>query len=85
MTAERSTQATQSVQLKLDRRTLRHIKELAAARNCTVEQFLQNLVAGLEKPDPLLGLFRDAPEVLDQVVQDAMRDRETRPLRLARE
>ena len=86
MTAEHSSHAMQTVRLKLDRQTLRHIKELAAARNCTVEQFLQDLVAELEKPaDPLLGLFRDEPELLDQVVQDAMRDRETRPLRLAGE
>ncbi len=31
--------------------------------------------------DPLLGLFADEPELMDEVVEAAMRDRETRPLR----
>ncbi len=32
--------------------------------------------------DPLLGLFADEPDLMDEVVEGAMRDRETRPLRL---
>ena len=40
----------------------------------------------VEKPsDELLGLFRDDPELLDQIVQEAMSARETQPLRLPRE
>jgi hypothetical protein len=35
--------------------------------------------------DALLGLFRDEPELLDQIVEEAMRARETQPLRLPRE
>ena len=31
--------------------------------------------------DPLWGMFRDEPELMDQIVQDAMRDRRTVPLR----
>ena len=31
--------------------------------------------------DPLWGMFRDEPELIDQIVQDAMRDRQTVPLR----
>ena len=31
--------------------------------------------------DPLWGIFRDEPELIDQIVQDAMRDRQTVPLR----
>ncbi len=39
-----------------------------------------------EKPtDALLGLFRDEPELLDQIVEEAMSARETQPLRLGRE
>jgi hypothetical protein len=42
--------------------------------------------AATEKPtDELLGLFRDEPELLDQIVQDAMSAREKQPLRLPRE
>jgi putative addiction module CopG family antidote len=32
--------------------------------------------------DPLWGMFRDEPELIDQIVQDAMRDRRTVPLRV---
>ncbi len=35
--------------------------------------------------DPLWGMFRDEPQVIDQIVQDAMRDRQTIPLRVATE
>src|SRR5947209_20620320 len=31
--------------------------------------------------DPLLGIFSDEPELMDEVVEAAMRDREARPLR----
>jgi putative addiction module CopG family antidote len=31
--------------------------------------------------DPLWGMFRDEPELMDQIVQDAMRDRRAIPLR----
>jgi hypothetical protein len=38
-----------------------------------------------ESTDSLLGLFRDEPELLDQIVEEAMSARETQPLRLPRE
>jgi putative addiction module CopG family antidote len=33
--------------------------------------------------DPLWGMFRDEPQMIDQIVQDAMRDRQAIPLRVA--
>ena len=36
-------------------------------------------------PDELLGLIRDEPELLDEIVEDTMKARKTQPLRLARE
>ena len=33
--------------------------------------------------DPLWGMFRDEPELIDRIVQEAMRDRQTIPLRAA--
>jgi hypothetical protein len=42
--------------------------------------------SGAKAPaDELLGLFRDEPELLDEIVEDAMRVREKQPLRLPRE
>ncbi len=36
-------------------------------------------------PEDLLGLFGDEAELLDEIVEDAMKARETQPLRLSRE
>jgi Arc/MetJ-type ribon-helix-helix transcriptional regulator len=33
--------------------------------------------------DPLWGMFRDEPELMDQIVEDAMRDRQTVPHRVS--
>ena len=41
--------------------------------------------ASAELADALLGLFRDEPELLDQIVEEAMSAREAQPLRLPRE
>lgn len=35
--------------------------------------------------NPLLGMMADEPELMDDIAQSAMRDRETRPLRLLRD
>lgn len=32
--------------------------------------------------NPIMGMFRDAPDLMDQLVEDAMRIREERPWRL---
>jgi Arc/MetJ-type ribon-helix-helix transcriptional regulator len=32
--------------------------------------------------DPLWGMFRDEPELIDSIVRDAMRDRQSVPLRV---
>jgi hypothetical protein len=34
--------------------------------------------------DPLLGLFADDPALIDSIASDAMRERESTPLRVAR-
>ena len=44
-----------------------------------LEQFKHADAAGR---DPLLGLFSDEPELMDEIVEAAMHDRESRPLRL---
>lgn len=69
------------IQLKLDKQTLRQAEKLAAGRKLTLEELLQEIIATLAKPaDPFRGLFRDEPEVLDRIVEEAMSARETQPL-----
>ena len=48
-------------------------------------QPIDKFTAAEKSTDELLGLFRDEPELLDQIVQEAMSARETQPLRLPRE
>ena len=75
-----------TVQLALDAQTFENVEQLAAVRNYTVEEYLQELVSQLGKPSGrLLGLFRDEPELLDQIVEEAMIARQTHPLRLPRD
>jgi uncharacterized protein (DUF433 family) len=56
----------------------RFVEELKAKSPSPLAQKLEELRA----KNPLLGLFADEPELVDEVVESAMRDRETRPLRL---
>lgn len=82
MATEHIGHTTEPVKLELDKRTLRKVADLAAAQECSVEKYLEGVISQLEKPpDPLLGLFRDEPELLDQIVEEAMTTRERQPLR----
>jgi putative addiction module CopG family antidote len=52
----------------------------AALRRMRQQEQLPSPVRTLDN-DPLWGMFRDEPELIDRIVQDAMRDRQTVPLR----
>jgi putative addiction module CopG family antidote len=52
----------------------------AALRRMRQQEELPSSVRTLDH-DPLWGLFRDEPELIGRIVQDAMRDRQTVPLR----
>jgi len=74
------------VQLELDDDTLVRAQQLARRRGMTVEQLFAEWVEQVSRPterpsDPVLGLFRDEPDLVDQVTEDAMRSREEQPLR----
>lgn len=75
----------ESIVVELDAETSERARRLAQARGMTVEAFVQSLIAQLDKReaihDPLLGLFADEPALLDAIVEQAMHDRETQPLR----
>ena len=51
-------------------------KEIAVA---AIESYLKQLAT----IDPLLGLFADEPDLIQQVIEDALNTRGTTPLRLA--
>jgi len=73
------------VRLHLDDQTFERIKQIAAGRRATVETLLQDLVQHLvtteTSTDPILGMFAQEPDLMDDVTTSAMSARETDPLR----
>jgi hypothetical protein len=73
----------ETIELQLDEQTLAHARKLAAARQVSVEELLKEALSYLDRPpaaaDPITGMFADEPELLDQIVEEAMQARERDP------
>lgn len=73
------------IEIRLDKETLERARRLAESRRCTLEQLVKELLeqAGVAEAtsDPFLGMFAQEPELMDQVVESAMRAREEHLLR----
>jgi hypothetical protein len=73
------------IELELDEETLERARQLAAARQCSLEELIKDLLKQTEahKPlqDPYLGMLADEPELIDRVIESAMKAREEHPLR----
>jgi hypothetical protein len=74
-----------TIELQLDEQTFERAQRLAGARHYTLESFIIKIIEQLAiletKSDPLLGMFADEPEVMDQIIASVMRSREMHPLR----
>ena len=66
----------ETIELQLDEQTLERARKLAAARQVSVEELLKEALSRLSVPqaadDPITGMFADEPELLDQIVEEAM-------------
>lgn len=75
----------EKIELELDEQMFEQAQLLAAAQQFTLKAWFQQLierqiiVAAAE--DPLLGMFVDGPDLIDEIVDSAMQTRETYPLR----
>lgn len=77
-------------ELHLDAQTLARAKLLAAEQSLSVEEFVAEAIrryevtSGVERAPSasMIGLFADVPELVDQIVQEAYRDRESWPHRV---
>lgn len=77
-------------ELHLDELTYARAERLAKEKNVSVEELVSDAIerytdASAAKPAPresMIGLFADAPELMDQIVEEAYLDRETAPHRL---
>lgn len=72
-------QAREKIELEIDRLTFERVKTLAMVNKSTVPELLNQVIARLaeiqEKKDPLMGLYADIPEVVDEIVAEAMEKR----------
>ena len=77
----------ETIELHLDEQTLEHARQLAAARQVSVEELLKEALSRMRAPsttdDPITGMFANEPELLDQIVEEAMQARERDPFRLS--
>ncbi len=78
-----------TVALELKEETLRLAQHSAEKNHLTVEQWLasaiENQINHTTSDDTILGLFKDIPEILDRVSEEAMTAREQLSLREAHE
>lgn len=75
-----------TIKLQFDEQTLERVQQLAVLRHSTIEILVKEMIellSVIEVPDDsLLGMFAQEPELINQVVESAMKARETTPLRL---
>jgi len=84
----------ETVELQLNPQTLARARQLAIRRRCTLEELIEEIVkqfstaeetvleVGKERDDPILGMFADEPELMDEVLEDIMNSREAYQLRV---
>lgn len=74
------------IQLQLDETTFKHAQRVAQQRHSTVETLIKDIINLIathpDTEDPFIGMFAQEPELIDQIMADAMQSRETTPLRL---
>lgn len=69
----------EQINLQLDRLTLERANTLAIVNESTVSELITKVIARLaeiqEQKDPLMGLYADIPEVVDEIVAEAIEKR----------
>lgn len=74
-----------TLELQLDENTFQQAVRLAAYYQWTLEELFTQALDKLKAPslsdDPMLGLFSEEPELIDEIVESAMQTRETQSWR----
>lgn len=69
----------EKIELELDRLTFERAKTLAIVNQSTLSELITHVIERLaeiqEKKDPLMGLYADVPEIVDEIVAEAMEKR----------
>ncbi len=75
------------IQLALPERVYVVLKQVAEERHKSEAEVAVEAIQAYLEPstkDGLLGLFADEPELIDQITEEAMQNRENTPLRITR-
>lgn len=74
----------EKIELQLDEKTLEKARWLAKSRHCDLSQLITYAIDKLAVTEadnyPLLGLYADEPELIDEILEEIMRDRAAHPL-----
>lgn len=69
----------EKIELELDRLTFERAKTLAIVNQSTLSELISHVIERLaeiqENKDPLMGLYADVPEIVDDIVAEAMEKR----------
>ena len=75
----------ETIEVKLNERTLARLRKMAAAQRLTIDAMLQDIIEHLSEVEAsrssVLGMFSQEPELLDSVIDDVMAARELTSLR----
>ena len=75
----------QTIELHLEKRILDRARRLARARQCRIDDVVAEAIERIEsvksREDPFLGMFKDEPELVDEITRSAMEARERHSLR----
>ncbi len=78
-----------TIELRLGDRALDRARRLARTRRCPLESVFEDAIEKMPlaeaHDDPFLGMFRDEPELIDEVTHSAMKARERDSLRAPRQ
>lgn len=70
--------------MQIDEKTLEKAHLLAKSRQCDLSQLITYAIEQLAVTEPpkdrLLGLYADEPELIDEILEEIMRDRAANPL-----
>jgi hypothetical protein len=67
------------IEIELDEETLERAKFLPEFRKCRLPELIAEVIKLLAAPnvakDPWMGLFGDEPDLVDEILEDALRNR----------
>lgn len=74
----------EKIEIEIDTQTLELAKRLAETRQCTLSEVIAEIIKRLAEAevtqDSWIGVFADEPELVDEIVEEALRNRVSQPL-----